>query len=127
MRSRYTAYTQANIDYISRTMKGPAKKHFNPQSASEWAKHVEWLRLEVKNTSTQPTKGFVEFIAYFKDEGKIKTLHEMSEFHLKNGEWYYVDGKFPTSNTVSSSQTGRNDLCPCGSGKKYKRCCLGKK
>ena len=19
---------------------------------------------------------------------------------------------------------GRNDLCPCGSGKKYKRCCL---
>jgi hypothetical protein len=23
-------------------------------------------------------------------------------------------------------KTGRNDLCPCGSGKKYKRCCLGK-
>ena len=21
---------------------------------------------------------------------------------------------------------GRNDLCPCGSGKKYKRCCLNK-
>ena len=20
---------------------------------------------------------------------------------------------------------GRNDLCPCGSGKKYKKCCLG--
>jgi len=23
-------------------------------------------------------------------------------------------------------KTGRNDPCPCGSGKKYKRCCLGK-
>ena len=23
-------------------------------------------------------------------------------------------------------KVGRNDLCPCGSGKKYKRCCLGK-
>lgn len=23
------------------------------------------------------------------------------------------------------SQTGRNELCPCGSGKKYKKCCLG--
>ncbi|MEI6531249.1 MAG: SEC-C metal-binding domain-containing protein [Chlamydiota bacterium] len=22
---------------------------------------------------------------------------------------------------------GRNDPCPCGSGKKYKTCCLGKK
>lgn len=21
---------------------------------------------------------------------------------------------------------GRNDLCPCGSGKKYKKCCLGR-
>ncbi len=26
----------------------------------------------------------------------------------------------------ASPQVGRNDLCPCGSGKKYKRCCMGK-
>jgi SEC-C motif/Protein of unknown function (DUF2384) len=25
-----------------------------------------------------------------------------------------------------SKKTGRNELCPCGSGKKYKHCCLGK-
>lgn len=25
------------------------------------------------------------------------------------------------------SKTGRNDLCPCGSGKKYKKCCMYKK
>ncbi len=24
-----------------------------------------------------------------------------------------------------TARVGRNDLCPCGSGKKYKRCCLG--
>ena len=24
------------------------------------------------------------------------------------------------------AKIGRNDLCPCGSGKKYKRCCLAK-
>ena len=23
-----------------------------------------------------------------------------------------------------SSKIGRNDLCPCGSGKKYKKCCM---
>lgn len=23
-------------------------------------------------------------------------------------------------------KVGRNDPCPCGSGKKYKKCCLGK-
>lgn len=24
------------------------------------------------------------------------------------------------------AEIGRNDPCPCGSGKKYKQCCLGK-
>lgn len=27
------------------------------------------------------------------------------------------------SNTNSAKKTGRNDPCPCGSGKKYKKCC----
>ena len=26
---------------------------------------------------------------------------------------------------AQSSKVGRNDLCPCGSGKKYKKCCGG--
>jgi uncharacterized protein len=26
----------------------------------------------------------------------------------------------------AGAKTGRNDPCPCGSGKKYKKCCLGK-
>lgn len=25
---------------------------------------------------------------------------------------------------ISEEKIGRNDLCPCGSGKKYKKCCL---
>jgi hypothetical protein len=28
-----------------------------------------------------------------------------------------------TTATNSNMKTGRNDLCPCGSNKKYKRCC----
>lgn len=35
----------------------------------------------------------------------------------------------PTENfsgVVKSKKIGRNDPCPCGSGKKYKKCCLGK-
>lgn len=37
----------------------------------------------------------------------------------------------PSSHTASlpgpsrpSAKVGRNDQCPCGSGKKYKRCCI---
>jgi len=28
--------------------------------------------------------------------------------------------------SAMSSKTGRNDPCPCGSGQKYKRCCLAR-
>jgi hypothetical protein len=27
-------------------------------------------------------------------------------------------------NSAQSAKVGRNDSCPCGSGKKFKRCCL---
>jgi len=29
----------------------------------------------------------------------------------------------PAPRTASGEKVGRNDPCPCGSGKKYKRCC----
>lgn len=34
---------------------------------------------------------------------------------------------FPTTRTLRRKDfTGRNSPCPCGSGKKYKKCCLDK-
>ena len=30
------------------------------------------------------------------------------------------------TNIKKNKKVGRNDPCPCGSGLKYKRCCLGK-
>lgn len=29
----------------------------------------------------------------------------------------------PTKTRVAEKKVGRNELCPCGSGKKYKKCC----
>jgi uncharacterized protein len=34
--------------------------------------------------------------------------------------------KPPASGATTGPKIGRNDPCPCGSGKKYKKCCLGK-
>jgi SEC-C motif domain protein len=124
MRSRYTAYSQANIDYIQRTMKGPALDHFNAEAAKQWATIVKWLELEVLHSNVQKTKGYVEFIAYFNEQGKKNSIHELSEFHEINGQWYYVDGKQNPSKPYK--KIGRNDSCLCGSGKKYKACCLNK-
>jgi uncharacterized protein len=32
--------------------------------------------------------------------------------------------KAPTPDRVSAARVGRNEPCPCGSGKKYKKCCI---
>jgi preprotein translocase subunit SecA len=34
------------------------------------------------------------------------------------------EGRLATGQAVSPPKVGRNDLCPCGSGQKFKRCCL---
>jgi len=33
----------------------------------------------------------------------------------------------PTTLTLKKEKIDRNDPCPCGSGKKYKKCCFQKK
>ncbi len=35
-------------------------------------------------------------------------------------------GRMRAENAEAARRTGRNDPCPCGSGLKYKKCCLGK-
>ncbi|MDY6840045.1 MAG: SEC-C metal-binding domain-containing protein [Pseudomonadota bacterium] len=45
--------------------------------------------------------------------------YENSEFLRENRNWYYLRG----DTREGQLKPGRNDPCPCGSGKKYKACC----
>lgn len=93
MRSRYTAYTQANISYIIQTMKSPASDNFDALEARKWARRVKWKKLIVLNCSVQDAIGYVEFRAYYSYEQQAQILHELSEFHLIDDVWFYVTGK----------------------------------
>lgn len=124
MRSRYTAYTKADIDYIERTMRSPALDRFDAGETRKWASSLKWERLEIVQTRTEGDIGFVEFYAHFRGNNKKYAMREISEFHRIDGVWYYVTGEDPKSTIVHSSPNiGRNDPCPCHSGKKYKKCC----
>lgn len=124
MRSRYTAYTKANIEYIVKTMQGVAAQGFDKEQARHWAEQAKWLKLKVLNTRRDQDKGFVEFIATYLLNNKQQSIHEISEFQYINNHWYYVDGKHvEDSPSYFSQKIGRNDPCPCGSQKKYKKCC----
>lgn len=128
MRSRYTAYVLRDEQYLMDTWHGstrPGKIDFSGVDS------VLWTGLEIVNTGQgQPddNDGSVEFVAGYKVDGKDKQLHENSRFVKEQGQWFYLDGKIKRnlSNNLGASahKPGRNQPCPCGSGKKYKHCCI---
>jgi SEC-C motif-containing protein len=124
MRSRYTAYSKANIEYIKNTMKGKPLIDFKEIEAQTWAQTVTWIGLKVIQSYLEtPTKGFVEFSVSLMEGNQLKTIHELSEFQLEENQWLYVDGENqqkPVKNT--KPKIARNSPCPCGSGKKFKNC-----
>jgi len=53
-------------------------------------------------------------------------LFEEERKHLQPLPKNERDGSVGEQTVVKDEKVGRNDPCPCGSGKKYKKCCLGK-
>jgi len=37
-----------------------------------------------------------------------------------------TETEIPAASPISAAKVGRNEQCPCGSGAKFKKCCLGK-
>lgn len=56
-------------------------------------------------------------------------LSEEDDFDSRDADYFGNVPDFgwsPQQPIVKENKTGRNDPCPCGSGKKYKKCCLDK-
>ena len=127
MRSRYTAFTLKNLDHIENTHASENRKKFNRSAAQSVINDSEWKGLEIREAidgGIDDQIGTVEFVSHFVRGDENFTHHELSNFRKEDGKWVYVDGKMnPRSNPRLVEKIGRNDPCPCGSGKKYKKCC----
>jgi len=96
MRSRYTAFTKADGDYLAKTVAAPAANGFNKSKTRNWAKSVQWKGLVILGTEQGGPNddiGWVEFIASYCDDNGDGAIHERSEFKKINNRWYYTDGK----------------------------------
>ena len=126
MRSRYTAYALGEIDYLASTHDPETKDEFNKDDARSWSEKATWQGLEILATEgggADEGFGTVEFIARYAMEGQNIEHHEISEFRRDGATWYFRDGKeVPITVRRDEPKVGRNDPCPCGSGKKYKKC-----
>ncbi len=127
MRSRFTAFVRGDFDHIANTYAKDMRDRFKPSAAESMANSVRWISLAISDTNgggEDDDTGMVEFSARFKEGGKLKLHHERSNFRREEGRWVYVDGiTNPEGRPRRLEKVGRNEACPCGSGRKYKKCC----
>ena len=125
MRSRFTAHVVHDFRHLHRTYLGTARQPYVEEKSD--GGEVTWTRLVVHahEPGAKPETAFVDFSAYYKDGDGEAALHEKSEFQRIDGHWFYTRsvriGPAPVKS--ATPKVGRNDPCPCGSGKKFKHCC----
>ncbi|WP_372998632.1 YchJ family protein [Sulfurimonas sp.] len=107
MRSRYEAFVKKDWNYLTETSVHQTVEELSHPTS------IEWLKLDVLNADEDT----VEFKAYYRENNQVNVLHEKSNFVMLDGAWKYLDGE------LFNSKVERNESCPCGSGKKFKKCC----
>ena len=120
MRSRYAAFAKIEVDYLLATSHPSIRSGFTKTSIKQWASENKWQKLEIIRSNNNKTTGMVEFKAYYKSPTNRNEIHhELSGFEKEQSIWYYKTGEINPKPIAIK----RNDPCPCGSGKKYKKCC----
>jgi SEC-C motif-containing protein len=95
MRSRYVAFTQANVDYLMKSHHPATRPNKDRKKIKRWAQSVEWLYLSVMKVidgGENDEKGTVIFRAFYIQNEEYDNIYEESFFEKKDGKWMYVDG-----------------------------------
>ncbi|WP_242674473.1 YchJ family metal-binding protein [Marinobacter halodurans] len=115
MRSRFSAFVLKDATYLL--------KSWHPETRPgelDLSDAPDWTTLQVISSDQSGDTGTVHFRAIFREQGQWGYLEEASTFLKRDGRWLYHRGT-PQQGVL---KPGRNDRCPCGSGRKYKACCL---
>lgn len=128
MRSRYTAYVVGKVEHLGNTLDDKGRESFDLESTREWSSNTDWKKLEivsVERGGVDDDDGVVEFIAHYEMDDQLLSHHERATFKKCDGRWAFIDGRVIGRDPYRREEpkVGRNDPCPCGSGKKFKKCC----
>ncbi len=128
MRSRYTAHALRKFDYLNETVHPDLRDENDHAEMQQWSEAVEWTGLDILSTrkgTEDDDTGEVSFEAHYAVRGMPQSMREDAFFRREDNRWYYVDGNVYGQEPYrhETPKIGRNEPCPCGSGKKYKKCC----
>lgn len=126
MRSRYTAFVTQEAEYIYESHDPATRSDVSLDEIQSWSESADWEGLNIvakEKGEASDSKGRVEFVAHYSMNGKEEHHHELADFTKKDGRWFFTDGAMVDGTyRRQTPKVGRNDPCPCGSGKKYKKC-----
>ena len=114
--------------FIMKTNRGEVLTIFNPKIIDKYDEITVpgegCLSLPGKRVNTRRYK-YIE--AEWNENRKIRhgVFLDMEAVIFQH-EHNHLSGILMTDRQVQGQKVGRNAPCPCGSGKKYKKCCLGK-
>ena len=128
MRARYSSYVTGDIDFLKSSATKAVQEEFDEQASKAWSAAAQWHGLEIlrcEDGQKGDKKGVVEFRALYTANGEFCNHHEVSSFVKEADGWKFEDGELVGETPIvrEEPKIGRNDPCPCGSGKKYKKCC----
>lgn len=128
MRARYSAYVKHEIEFIANSCyRREGENDIDMDETRRWSEESTWLGLKIHGTKQggpNDEEGIVEFSAIYTRNGLKDEHREVAGFKKFDGKWLYVEGNLAATTIVRATpKVGRNEPCPCGSGKKYKHCC----
>ncbi|MBR1920421.1 MAG: YchJ family protein [Kiritimatiellae bacterium] len=128
MRARYSSYATGDVAFLKTSATEAVQSEFSEQSAAAWSRAAQWHGLEIISTDEggpDDSEGTVEFRALYTANREFCNHHEVAQFVREADGWKFSDGEIVGEKPVvrEEPKIGRNDPCPCGSGRKYKKCC----
>ena len=128
MRSRFSAHVYSEVAYILETVHPDVRQDHDEKSIRQWCQDSKWEKFEIiecLDGAAQDSEGEVEFMAHYEEKGAKKIHHERAQFKKVDGIWYFENGVPVRAKPFirTEPKIGRNSPCPCGSAKKYKKCC----
>jgi hypothetical protein len=86
--------------------------------------HLDFLRqCDIEFEDIDSINEILQMIADVHNNTRIWENNGFTPNELVSGPGRAKVLQFPTGKPVTHDKVGRNDPCPCGSGKKYKNCC----
>lgn len=103
-------------------------KHLNTDIASDYELYLHVLRMVISGQKREDISREINNLGHtFESEAEENDFFEIVRDVVKHTRHFQYRGKseadLETKTITKEFKVGRNDPCPCGSGKKYKKCC----